>query len=185
FPLQEGHTLFCGSPPDSRCTLKSLSASRASFYTTNSSGGNLRLLFDFYKALHVKQFSSATPVDFPRNLTAILARMSCKLTINRQYDFSLTAAQSLKDKHRIVFLNLVGKGFSVDHNGVVDAQLHMPAQGAMFIQHIIGKAGGLLVDGEQNLGDRAGRYPEGAVLQLWEEPVEVRCHFNCGHSAEP
>jgi len=97
----------------------------------------------------------------------------------------LTPAQGLEDVHGSILLDAIGKGFSIDHDGVVDAEVHMPAQRPLFVEDVIGEARRNFVDGMQHLGDRAGRHRDRAVLQLGKEPVEMSGHGNRGHAAQP
>lgn len=61
----------------------------------------------------------------------------------------------------------------------------MPTQRPMFVEHVIGKARGHLVDGAQDVCDSPGWYRNRPVCQLREEPVEMLCHLNNRHGVQP
>lgn len=98
---------------------------------------------------------------------------------------SLTPAQGLENVNSSVFLDTVRECFSVYQYGFIDTDIDMPAQRPMFIEHVIGKARGNLVDSVQNLGNRACRHRNFFVSQIRKEPEKMLCHFDVRHDVQP
>ena len=98
---------------------------------------------------------------------------------------NLAPAQRLKDVNRSVFRYLIRKCILVDHDGVVNTEVNMPAQRTLVIEYIVGESGGNLIDGIQDFGNGASRNRNRPILQLGEKPVEVSSHFNAGHIRYP
>jgi hypothetical protein len=97
----------------------------------------------------------------------------------------LAPAQGLENVHRPAIGDTIRECLSINHDGVVDTDHHMPTQRPMFVEHVIGKAGGDLVDRAQDVGDRPGGHCDRPVLQLREEPVKMLRHLNNRHGVQP
>ena len=65
----------------------------------------------------------------------------------------------------------VRQRLSVEYHHIIDTELDMPAQRAVFVEHVVGETGGDGIHFAQHLGDRTGRYRDRAVLEQREEPV--------------
>lgn len=104
---------------------------------------------------------------------------------NRMCKAGLAPAQGRENVYSPPIGDTIGECLSVNHDGVIDTEHHMPAQRAMFVEHVIGKARGDLVDCAQNFGDRAGRHRNRPVLQLRKEPVKMLRHLNSRHGVQP
>lgn len=78
----------------------------------------------------------------------------------------LTPAQCLEYVNSPIVRYTIREFVLVDHDAVIDAEIDMPAQCAMFVENVVGEPGGNLVNRAQDLCDGATRNGDCPVLQL-------------------
>ena len=57
----------------------------------------------------------------------------------------------------------VRQHLSVEYHHIIDAELDMPAQRTVFVEHVVGETGGDGIHLAQHLGDRTGRHRDREV----------------------
>jgi len=63
-----------------------------------------------------------------------------------------------------VIRQAVRQCFPIEYHHIIYTELDMPAQRAVFVEHVVGETGGDGIHRAQHLGDRTGRRRDRAVL---------------------